>query len=84
MGITIDEHIKVLESYGKGRKGFTGQPIDFQASINFAVETMCKYQKIEEIIADWKRDGGAFEMSELYWLKMIREAVEDGNNTGND
>ena len=51
-----------------------------------AIETMRKYQKIKEIIADWKSDGGTFEMSESYWLRMIKEVLEDGNdtiNTGN-
>ena len=33
-----------------------------------AIDIIEKYQKIQEIIADWKSDGGAFEMSELYWL----------------
>ena len=44
------------------------------------INTMRKYQKIEEIIADWKSDGGAFEMSEPYWLRIISEVVEDGRN----
>ena len=45
-----------------------------------AIETMRKYQTIKEIIADWKSDGGAFEMSELYWLGLISEEVEGGDN----
>ena len=44
------------------------------------IDTAKKYQKIQEIIADWRSDGGAFEMSELYWLKLISEVVEDGND----
>ncbi|WP_034452476.1 hypothetical protein [Butyrivibrio sp. AE2032] len=47
-------------------------------AFNIAINTMRKYQKIKEIIVDWESDGGAFEMSEPYWLRLIREVVEDG------
>lgn len=43
---------------------------------DIAVDTMRKYQKIEQILDDWKSDGGAFEMSESYWLQLISEVVE--------
>jgi 3-dehydroquinate dehydratase len=49
-------------------------------SLKTAIEIMRKYQKIEEIIADWKSDGGVFEMSESYWLQLISEVVEGGSN----
>lgn len=76
--VTIDEHIahlKKLKSFHNGSYG---------ANINFALDIIRKYQKIQEIIADWKSDGGAFEMSEPYWLRLISEVIEDGNNAGND
>ena len=57
-----------------------GKPFVTKKSIEVAIETMRKYQKIEEIITDWKSDGGAFEMSESYWLRLISEVVEDGND----
>lgn len=77
MGITIAEHIKTLESYGKGRKGFTGQPIDFQASINFAIDTMHKYQRIQAIINYAKDSDGAVKYNWLY--EQIGEVLEDGS-----
>lgn len=49
-------------------------------AIEIGVDAIRKYQKIQEIIADWKSDGGAFEMSEPYWLRLISEVIEDGNN----
>lgn len=49
-------------------------------AVKTALETMRKYQKIKQIIADWKSDGGAFEMSEPYWLRLISEVIEDGND----
>ena len=76
MGLTIDEHIKTLESYGKGRKGFTGQPIDFQASINFAINTMHKYQKIVQIMERTVDDGTSMYDT----LQEIEEVIEDGTN----
>ena len=72
--MTIDEHIKTLESYGKGRKGFTGQPIDFQASINFAINTMRKYQKIEQIVKEWEFDHESMFDS----MEKISGVMEDG------
>lgn len=39
-----------------------------------------KYQKIVEIMADKKDDGGAFEMEDSYWLDKISEVLEDGEN----
>ena len=47
MGMTIDDHIEVLESY---HHGFTGCAGNLQDSINVAVDIMRKYQKIEEIM----------------------------------
>ncbi len=67
----IEEYMKVLQEVPKV------MPIT-KESINVALETMRKYQKIQEIIADWRSDGGAFEMSESYWLRLISEVVEDG------
>ncbi len=77
MEMTIDEHkehlLDIMDSMPDDACG------DWRDSLAYAIENMRKYQKIEEIIADWKSDGGAFEMSELYWLRLISEVVEDGN-----
>ena len=73
MGMTIDEHIaqlKKLKSFHNGSYG---------ASINFAIETMRKYQKIEQIINNSKDSDGAVKYNWLY--EQIREVVEDGNDT---
>ena len=62
MGMTIDEHIaqlKKLKSFHNGSYG---------ASINFAIETMRKYQKIEHILK-----------AEIpYKLVEIEKVVKDG------
>lgn len=70
MGMAIDTAITVLgmvEAHG----------ICIEAK-DIAVDTMRKYQKIAQILDNWKSDGGAFEMSESYWLNQIREVIEDG------
>lgn len=78
MGMTIDEIIQGIEVI-KAQAEWE-YPLDWQIVLDGAIDTMRKYQKIEEIITDWKSDDGAFEMSELYWLRMISEVVEDGND----
>lgn len=79
MGMSIEQIIKYLPTplcddtvIGKEKQ----KEYDAHDS---AVIILHKYQKIKEIIADWKSDGSAFEMSESYWLQLISEVLEDGN-----
>jgi hypothetical protein len=71
--MTIEDHIEVLKSY---HHGFTGCAGNLQDSINVAVDIMCKYQKIEQILKEWG-DKGLLQ-NQLY--ELIRKVVEDGNN----
>lgn len=43
-------------------------------------EIVRKYQKIVEIMADKKNDGGVFEMEDSYWLDKINEVLENGKS----
>ena len=67
MGMTIDEAIKQLETYtilcGK-----------YKAAYDLAVDTMRKYQKIEEIVNDRYRDPVSKTLDEVI------KVVEDGND----
>lgn len=69
MGMTTDEHIvqlKKLKSFHNGSYG---------ANINFAIDTMRKYQQIERIIncpLDIQED--------VLRYKAICEVLEDGND----
>lgn len=70
MGMTIEEHIvqlKKLKSFHNGSYG---------ANINFAIDTIRKYQKIQTILSDWINDD-LVGMSD-YWMGRIKEVVEDG------
>lgn len=65
MGMTIDEHtaqLKKLKSFHNGSYG---------ASINFALDIMRKYEKIEDIY--YHQSGEALENS-------LRAVIEDGSN----
>ena len=72
MGMTIDNHIKILKSCQYGF-GFTGYAGNLQDSIDVAVDIMCRYQKIEEIVGNYGFD------TSWQCLKKIREVIENGN-----
>ena len=67
MGMTIDKALKQLETYsipcGKYKEAY-----------DFAIDTMRKYQKIQEIVGNYGFD------SSWLCLKKIREVMEDGND----
>lgn len=69
MEMTIDEHmaqLKKLKSFHNGSYG---------ASINFALDTMRKYQKIVDIVS---LNGEEFRQCGLKELKEILEVIADG------
>ena len=78
MEMTIDTAISWLPNIAEHKGEYISICNEDVEAIKIGVETMRKYQKIQEIIADWKSDDEAFEMSESYWLKQISEVVEDG------
>ena len=76
MGMTIDEHIEVLKSY---HHGFTGYAGDLQNSINVAIDTMRKYQKIEDIVRDYYNEQYTDKL-DIEIIEMISEVLCDGND----
>lgn len=74
MGMTIDESYKWLEYHKQGEVGKGAECIDV------AIDTMRKYQKIVEIINDWKADtwtdGKSYDC-----MIQISEVAEDVNES---
>lgn len=74
MGMSIDDTIlclKGIKQYGSDTFTKRSQG-DWQNSLDTAIETMRKYQQIEQILDDC--DLEAWEV-----LEMIKEVVADGN-----
>ena len=76
--MTIEEHIAQLKNLKSFHNGSYG------ASINFAIDTMRKYQKIQEILnsAGYIKNGTVYSYTydEDSRVKHIREVIEDANN----
>ena len=69
MGMTVEEHIaqlKKLKSFHNGSYG---------ASINFALDIMRKYQKIQEIV-----NSKTTRLSYEEGFRQIKEVIEDDND----
>lgn len=62
MGMTIDEHISQLKKLRSFHNGSYGE------SINFAIDIMRKYEKIEQIITN-------------YTIMRIESEDKNGDNT---
>ena len=75
MEMTIDEHIAQLKKLKPFHNGSYG------ASINFAIDTMRKYQKIVGIVS---LNDEEFKQCGLKELKEILEVIADGeiNSSG--
>ena len=69
MGMTIDEHIAQLKKLKAFHNGSYG------ANINFALDIIRKYQKIDWITEAWDDDENA-----MILVHKIREVLEDGND----
>ena len=76
MGMTIDDCIKELlinkedDTYVLGNE-----------TIDFSIDTMRKYQKIQEIVEKWSEDEIDYEghYGDDY-MEKIQEVLEDGND----
>lgn len=85
MGMTIADNIDFLNEAKKLFEDIANDPSINETvktycaieSLESAIDTMHKYQRIEEIVGNY-----GFDTSWIC-LKKIREVIEDGNNTTN-
>ena len=76
MGMTIDEALEVVK-HEKPERPTSMYGIMKKNAFNTAIDTICKYQKIEQIYKKWNIDFG--EQDNLTLLKI--GGVLNGNNT---
>jgi hypothetical protein len=69
MGMTIDKTIEFFN----GLECYTPQAKDAR---DVAIETMRKYQKIEEIVKEWREVGLEYDSCDA--MMNIEKVVEDG------
>lgn len=81
MKMPIDEHIGVIEDLKSTMSVCMPEPEKTQicTSLNKAMETMHKYQKITEIVAEWKVDSWTDGISYDCMVK-ISEVLEYGHD----
>ncbi len=79
MGMTIDEHIGVIEDLKSTMSVCMPEPekTEIYTSLGEAIETMRKYQKIVRIVS---LNDEEFKQCGLRELKEILEVIADGND----
>ncbi len=75
MGMTIEDAGNIISRYDINFYDDNGHKIDevlLAQAFDTALDIMCKYQKIEQILKDIPYGGDST-------VKRIREVIEDGN-----
>ena len=79
MGMTIDNCIskltEILEEATEDENAVCYVTDVDEPTLKMAIDTMRKYEKIEQILSDWINDDSV-GMSD-YWMGRIKEVVED-------
>ena len=76
MGMTIDEAIRRIDEHNYIHQNKEPRAVYITEAFDVAVETMRKYQKIEETINKWCAEN-TWEFDTFY-LYEIRGIIEDG------
>lgn len=77
MGMTIKEAHEILSN------GLANAPSEHEWCVAFkmAIDIMSKYQKIEEIVSDFReyQKGISYGFGGATYMQMVSEVIEDGN-----
>lgn len=76
MGMTIDKAIAKIWHCIVSIRDCAGNK-EFVEALELSVDTMRKYQKIEEVVNTWRHDITA---GDYHCMAEIAEVVEDGND----
>ncbi len=80
--MTIDEHIGVIEDLKSAMSVCMPEPekTEICASLSETIDIMRKYQKIEEIVSDFReyQKGISYGFGGATYMQMVSEVVEDG------
>ena len=77
MGMSIDEAIGLLER--GSQYNYYDSAEDFCKAYDMAIDTMRKYQKIEQIVSDFRKyqKGITWGFGGEKYMQMVSEVVED-------
>lgn len=82
MGLSIDKAISHLNTYSSTMGSGQTTQEQHEESKRVAIDTMRKYQKIKEIVSDFReyQKGISCGFGGATYMQMVSEVVEDGTN----
>ena len=75
--MTIEEAIEIISDIDKAYRTFSN--MEYKA-IQKSIDTMRKYQKIEQIVSDFReyQEGISYGFGGEKYMQMVSEVLEDG------
>ena len=81
MAMTIEEAIRRIDEHNYIHQRKEPRAVYITEAFDVAVDTMHKYQKIEQIVSDFRKyqKGITWGFGGEKYMQMVSEVVEDGN-----